>query len=366
MMDFIKQWLSNKERQNELVEMLTLNDLPPCEFLNLAIDEQNNQLVKDGHFEYKKMAGTTISPDQFGQVDPRMEGTGLPMMTSDIKVYISLQEDDLIEAYTVKESVLSTMFDFFVSSLSEIINAEKYSLNHQLSNYLSQVEEADKRKYARGFFNDVFQTFNYEKIALNEPNHTLPLGVESTNLLSKLWMYESYFKQHIFKEERELILRYLYGKDSLQVTNIHAYHELLGELVRFIARKEVMLEVNEKYHFEQNHPYTFIHSNGLVFENHSSLFANEIDFNWTIDLLISLQDQGPIQPKFYHRLADALFQEDAFLLSSPFTEFKNLINSGFCETLTRIRPSENTSDDAKKEIEQLKISLNQYRKEKSK
>jgi hypothetical protein len=361
MMDFIKQWLSNKERQNELVEMLTLNDLPPCEFLNLAIDEQNNQLVKDGHFEYKKMASTTISPDQFDQVDPRMEGTGLPMMTSDIKVYISLQEDDLIETCTVKESVLLSMFDFFVSSLSDIINAEKYSLNHQLRNYLSQVEEADKRKYARGFFNDVFQTFNYEKIALNEPKHTLPLGVESTNLLSKLWMYESYFKQHIFKEERELILRYLYGKDSLQVKNIHAYHELLGELVRFIARKEVMLEINEKYQFEQNHPYTFIHSNGLVFENHSSLFANEIDFNWMRNTLIN--KSKPFSLKYGSRIACVLREEKVLLDQTTYANFCTFLNENFQTDFSKLRPDEaRDSKNGKKEVDDLINDLENFRR----
>ena len=361
MIERIKRLFKLKRENEAEGAKLTLNDLPPCDFLKLDSSEQNNILIKDGYFDFSRVANTTITPDEFGKVDPRMKGLGLPVETSGIKAVISLQEEDLIDTYTVNESVTASMYEFFRNSLSEIIDAEMFILNNQLKDYLSKVEEDDKRKYARGFFNDVFNSFNYDKIFFTEPVETLPWGVESTNILSKLWMFENHFRQTVFKEERELIIRFLYCKPSLQVPNIHAYHSLLSELVHFIARKNIMLEVNEKYNFEYNHPYTFIHSNGLVFENFSDLFANEIDFDWTIDLLIS-QDK-PIPPKFYHRLADALFQENAFLLSSPFTEFTKLINKGFSGSLTRIRPSENTSDDAKNEINEMKISLNQHRQE---
>jgi hypothetical protein len=172
-------------------------------------------------------------------------------------------------------------------------------------------------------------------------------------------MYENHIRENIFKKERELIIRYLYCKETLRVSNIHAYHPSLIELVRIIARKEMMLQMNDTYQFEQNHPYTFIYSNGLVFENYSYLFASEEDFDWTIDLLLS--QEMPIPPKFYHRIGDALFQENAFLLSQPFSEFGKLINSGFSESFTRVRPTENISDAAVNEIKELKFSLNQYR-----
>jgi hypothetical protein len=360
MIQSLKKFFSrSKSSEIKKNQPLALDDLAPCSFLDLGIEQQNKQLVTDGYYRFTRTSGITIPADQIGVVDPRMDHSGLPIMTENELIF-SVSDKDRTDTYTVEPSVLLKLFDFFESSLSEVITAEKYSLNLQLRDYVSQVEEDKKRAFARGFFNDVFKSFKYEKIALNEPIHQLPIGVESTNLLSKVWMYEHYLKKNMFLEERELILRFLYCKDSLQVPNIHVYHKLLQGLVRFCARRDLMIDLNNRHNFESHHPYTFIHSRGLVFENHTDLFENETDFNWMLDQLLD-QDKK-LSPKFCNRLTKALDDEGSFQEKATFAMFCDFLNLNFGLNFKKMRPDEAVdSEVGKQEVENLKTYLRSYR-----
>jgi hypothetical protein len=360
MIQYLKNFFNRSTPSaTEKNQRLTLDDLTPCKFLDLDVQLQNKQLVTDGYYRFTRTAGVTIPAGQIGKVDPKMDHIDLPIIT-ETKVFFSISEKNRKDTYTVTHSVLSELFDFFESSLSEVIAAEKYSLNLELRNHLSQAEQDKKRSYARGFFNDVFKSFIYEKIALNEPIHQLPSGVESTNLLSKVWMYEYYLKNNMFLDQRELILRFLYCKKSLQVSNIHVYHNLVQELVRFCARRDMMIDINNSYNFESNHPYTFIHSRGLVYENHTDLFKNETDFNWMLETILNHDEK--LSPKFCNRLAKVLNDEGSFQEKAKFNIFCTFLNQNFDAKLTKVRPDEAAdSEIGKQEVENFKRHLKSFR-----
>jgi hypothetical protein len=122
-----------------------------------------------------------------------------------------------------------------------------------------------------------------------------------------------------------------------------------------------MIELNKKHQFEQNHPYTFIHSRGLVYENHTSLFSIGVDFNWMLDQLLD-QDKK-LSPKFCNRLTKALDDEGSFQEKATFAMFYDFLKQNFDVSFKNLRPAEaGHSEAGEKEVKELKKSLKYFRK----
>ena len=79
----------------------------------------------------------------------------------------------------------------------------------------------------------------------------LPSGVDNTNLLSSTWLLDNDFKNRMFKNNRTIILLYLYCREELKKPNVHLDFELIGQFVLFSSRRNFMIELNEIYDFEQ-------------------------------------------------------------------------------------------------------------------
>ena len=346
-----------REKEAEEVK-LTLNDLPPCDFLSLSENEREKILLADGNFKYLEVFSAEVPKELYTTKDKRFLKSSLPI----IKEPINLDELPFkkVKKLQMRESILTDMFSFFEKSLSSVIELEKKNLDILFRGYLFKYEEKLKRLAGQCFMIDLFKTLEYQRIQNFEPLDKLPKGVEETNVLSKLWMYEGYFKEQMFLDQGELILRFLYCKESLKVDNIHCYHHLLEQLVRFCSRRDFMISLNEKYGFEKNHPYTFINSNGLVFENHKNLFSNEVDFNWMRDRLIS--EEKPLTLKFCSRLAYVLRNENILNEKTTYASICSFFNKNFNATFDKIRPDEaQDSKIGKKEVALLNQELSEYR-----
>jgi hypothetical protein len=338
--------------QNEL----TLKKLAHCDFLALPHDEQTSLLVNDSYYEVNHVYPSGGLIKVIPEEDVETRNNNLPIKM-EIHGYISLNKDNKNVEYRFKPDVLIGMFNFFESSLKSIIRAEEYSLKEELNAFLLNVEENEKRAIVYSFFKGIFDSFKYELIAKNEPTDKLPKGIETTNLLSKVWLFEDHLKSNIFITEKELIFRFLYCKKSLEVSNVHHSHQLFMEQARFCARRNFMIELNEIYNFEQNQPYTLKISRGLLFEDFTDLFNDEVSFSWTVEKLLEKEKKQEFSFSFLNEICIVLLDTKSLQENKSIVKFHTFLKENFDENIKGLRPQETKTALAKKRIEELKNSL---------
>lgn len=353
-----------KELFNETILINTSNNekslpqLKECSVLQLTDVLQNEKLISDGYASMNLIASHTIPAENIGKVDPDLEHLNIPLKaTTEAKFLLNFESK-----FRFNKNYSPELFEFFEGRLNDFINVQMIEEHKLFSDHLVGSPEQNKWSAAYGYFKGIFNSFHYELLQDREPIDTLPLGVEPTNFLSKLWMYETYLKESMFRDDRELIVRYLYCKESLMVDNIHAYHKLLPEIISICARRNLMIEINDRYDFEKNHPYSFKYSRGLIYSQHSELFDDEIGFEWMIQKLSAAEE---LKPVFLNRLTKVLRTENVFNLKTKNTQFCAFLNSNFNTDLKKLRPDEALKfEEGYKEVETLKNELNKFRKSK--
>ena len=357
---FLKRlFISNEPPSSSQGPIITLSDLPDCAVLELSEQQQNDKLISDGYASMKNVASKSIYPKDLFKADPKLEHLELPLEIIG-GVVIPVAEDE--EVLDFNEDYSIELFIFFEDRLKDFIRVDMHTQRQEINEYLSKFEEEKKRHEVHSVLRDLFYSFEYYRIQKNEPINKLPLGVDPTNLLSKTWMYENYLKSKMFEDDRELILRYLYCKETLMIANIHAYHPMLQQLILLCSRRNLMLELNEKYSFEINHPYAFKYSRGLVYANHADLFQDEIGFDWMVEKLSSVEN---FSLSFLSRLTYVLRDEKVLSPKTKNTEFCDFLNQNFQTDLKKLRPDEALISEAGSEVVTTLINeLNNFRKAK--
>jgi hypothetical protein len=338
-------------------------DVSNCDFLKMSKEEQEERLILDGHYTRSKefTFDSNIVPDDF--VPEEYKKSSLPLEV-DIEIKFKVDFNNLKDVFSPDEEVVIKTFEHLEGNLKNIVNSFMFQDQNDLNKHLSGKEESSKKLETREFMKSIFQTFDVDELFLQNRYHYLPKGVDQTNLLSKVYLVELHLKKSLLSQNIDLIKMYLYCPDLLKSKTIHIDFPNVSRLVEFCARRNLMIELNKKHQFEQNHPYTFIHSRGLVFENHTDLFENETDFNWMLDQLLD-QDKK-LSPKFCNRLTKALDDEGSFQEKSKFNIFCTFLNQNFDTKLTKVRPDEAAdSEIGKQEVEDLKRDLRLYRNTKN-
>lgn len=355
---YIKQLFNNTSLINTSNKGDSTPELKECPVLKLSEQQQENQLISDGYASMITLSSHTIPAKDIGKVDPDLKHLNIPLKaTTEAKFLLNFESK-----FRFNKNYSPELFEFFEGRLNDFINVQMFEEHKLFSDHLVGSPEQNKWSAAYGYFKGIFNSFNYELLQDSEPIDTLPSGVEPTNFLSKLWMYETYLKESMFRDDRELIVRYLYCKESLMVDNIHAYHKLLREIITICARRNLMIEINDRYDFEKNHPYSLKYSRGLIYSQHSELFDDEIGFEWMIQKLSAAEE---LKPVFLNRLTKVLRTENVFNLKTKNTQFCTFLNSNFNTDLKKLRPDEALKfEEGRKEIETLKNELNKFRKSK--
>ena len=334
-------------------------DVSNCDFLKMSEEEQEERLILDGHYTRSKVFtyDSNIVPDDF--VPEKYKKSSLPLEV-DMDIKFKVDFNNLRDVFTPDEEVVIKTFEHLEGNLNNIISSCMFQDQNDLNKHLSGKEESSKKLATLEFMKSLFQTFDADELFLQNRYHYLPKGVDQTNLLSKVYLVELHLKKSLLSQNIDLIKMYLYCPDLLKSKTIHIDFPNVSSLVKFCARRNLMIELNKKHQFEQNHPYTFIHSRGLVFENHTHLFENETDFNWMLDQLLD-QDKK-LSPKFCNRLTKALDDEGSFQEKASFAMFCDFLNLNFGLNFKKMRPDEAVdSEVGKQEVENLKTDLRSYR-----
>ncbi len=304
-----------------------------CDILNLSVEEQNQKLVEDNYFE---IYNTVLGCVNINNQDIPEDNSGLPR-SGKIQAEFYISPDTIKQTVEPVQSLSVDIFIFFEKSLQRIIKSAVFSERLRLDQRLATVEESNKRKVAYDYFKALYGSFEVNNIIMNNFIKDLPPGVDNTNLLSSTWLLDNDFKNRMFKNNRTIILLYLYCREELKKPNVHLDFELIGQFVLFSSRRNFMIELNEIYDFEQNHPYTERITKGLLFENHTDLFKNECTFNWTIEILLN---ENELANKFCSTLALVLKTEKAFNPSAKYSDFCNFLNQSFNTNFNKLRPDE--------------------------
>jgi hypothetical protein len=325
-----------------------------CEVLDLTIEEQNQKLVADKYYQsYDYVSGDIQKNDR----DIPENKTGLPQ-SNEIHAFFHISSETTKKSIEPYESLLVDIFNFFEKSLHRIIKAEVMSQQLQLDKLLTSVEEIHKHKVAHDYFKALHGSFEYDPFVLKNFVKDLPTGVIKTNLLSKTWLLEKDFKNRMFKNSRTIIILYLYCRDQLKKPNIHLDSNLIGQFVLFCSRRDFMIELNETYNFEQNHPYAVNYSHGVEFKEHVDLFKSEQHFKWTIHTIVNKETSTPF---FYHELCMALIDSKSLIGKRQISRFNDFLSDNFNHNLKKLRPSE-LSDEGKERAKNLILILNLFLK----
>ncbi len=357
--EFLKRlFISSETPSTAQGRIFTHSDLPHCAVLELSKEQQKDKLISDGYATKILVSRCTVLPKDIGKVDPKLEHLGIPLQSITQAKFQNKAEEEL----RFNQDFSAILFSFFEERLNQFIKVELFTQRHKMNEYLSEFEEREKRKGAYRYFRGIFNTLSYEMIRDNEPIDKLFKGIEQTNLLSRFSRFEDFFKTKIFKNNQELIIRYLYCQETLKVDNIHAYYSDLLELIQLCAHRNLMLELNEKYSFEINHPYAFKYSRGLVYANHANLFQDEIGFDWMVEKLSSVEN---FSLSFLSRLTYVLRDEKVLSPKTKNTEFCDFLNQNFQTDLKKLRPDEALISETGSEVVTTLINeLNNFRKAK--
>lgn len=331
----------------------SLNDLPYCKELDLDEDMLNQKMLDDKFSRVYRSKGVTIPVSDFNEIDPNFEGSGLTIMREE-KSYKLKKNKNVIK---VKDEVLSEMFYFFEKTLLDGINTEFYKLTKEHSDYISKFEESKKRDASFFFFRSLYERLPF---LLKRTTRILPQGINENNLLSKMWIYEGYLIEDLFRQNKPLIVRYLYCRNSLQDKNIYGYYSPLVSLIEFSAIRKWMLELNNIYKFEESHPYTKQITLGLIFENFDDLFMNKKSFDWTVETILSQTDKTT---SFYNEITKVLKDEKLLKGNFVITRFQTFLRDNFDCDVPTLRPKESTkSKKGKNRFDALKEELNVFLK----
>lgn len=359
---FFKRKVHKKKREVKF-------DVSDCEFLQMSKQEQEDTLISDGHYIRSKrfVYNSDKAPDDF--VPEQYKNSSLPLEV-DMSFKFEIDFKNLTEVFEPTEKVVVETFEHFEIILKNIIEAFVFSEKSKLNKHLSSIEESSRKLVIHKFFIGSFQTFDKDELFFINNYQFLPLGVEKTNLLSKTYLVERYIKRTLLAEDIDLIKMYLYCPNLLNSKTIHIDFPNLSWLVDFCARRNLMIELNETYDFEQSHPYTFIHSNKLTHHYHSNLIVSEIDFDWMIKILIERKNvpnkKEGLTNTFCSRLTKVLKDEDCFKSGTTNAQFCTFLQSNFNTSFKKLRPDEALdTSPGKQEVEELLESLITYRNSKN-
>jgi hypothetical protein len=187
--------------------------------------------------------------------------------------------------------------------------------------------------------------------------HQLPGYVNAVNYLSKTWLFEQDMKRNIFRNERELIARYLYCRDSINSETVYHEYVTVGNFLRFIARRNFMIELNGTFSFETSHPYSSAKDGKLMFENFKDLFETKKVFDWVVGII---EKENKKSSSFYYELTKVLNDNNSFIGTKSNNRFREFLNSNFQSDLVKLRPSECTTNPSKIRIKLMQKSLDLF------
>jgi hypothetical protein len=365
MMEFIKRLFKSPPEEKEEVVF----DITNCDFLQRSNEEQNDQLKADGHFVLGYKYDITDLTIEQEVIPSRYKNSSMPIETS-LRGSFSFGPDNLMTVLEPKQQVVIDTFEHLEKLLNQYIEIIILQDRIKLNNFLLGVEEINKKAITLRFFKGLYDTFETGNILIMNDERHLPYGVDKTNLLTRTYLVERDKKRMLLAENIGLIKMFLYCPDLLESKTLHMDYPNVSRLVEFCARRNFMIELNEKYGFEINHPYTFIHSNRLTHHYHSDLIAHEIDFDWVIKILMERKNapnkKEGLTNTFCSRLTKVLKDEDCFKSGTTNAQFCTFLQSNFNTSFTKLRPDEALdTSPGRQEVEVLIESLITYRNSKN-
>ncbi|MFK5878437.1 MAG: hypothetical protein QM478_02955 [Flavobacteriaceae bacterium] len=303
------------------------------EFTQLTKKEQNDYLVAKGAFQFKSI------------YKAKHNGSEYFLDLGKVKTVLELS-NATIEAF----------YSYILEKHDQKIKANFVTFFRDFSETVFGLEKAEQRKIALQYFKEIYAQINNPSVDLFSRKKAKGL-VEEVNVINRFEkLYHMRKGKKINLCSLSVAIEYFYGNDeylsSLDFINQDSY----TDAINFELGLKVLVNLNDRYHFEDDLYFSEYGALKKTFENYQHIFHSIEVFEFTHKKIQSFKDKAPAH---ITSLYDALNQMN--LIHKKKSAFITYVNAEYGKGITSMKFYEKgRSTERDQRVESFTQELSKY------